>query len=140
MKILRIAPIALLALQFAPLAPSLPAKDLRTARVQEQFEFEMRDLKVAHQGGNTLTLKLRYDYRPGLKAMEYPDFRRLAQACEDFFKTYPNDADFWEIVNLKLTARLLREFPALARITMEIQVAPTDRIAFPRASTVTRTR
>ena len=136
----RIAPIALLVFLSGPLTPSLSAKDPRSTRVQEQFEFVMRELKVAHQGGNTLTLTLRYDYRPGLKPAEYPDFRRLAQTCEEFFKGYPNDKDYWEVLNLKLTARLLREFPAVAKMTVEIQVAPTDQIPFPRASTVTRTR
>jgi hypothetical protein len=137
---LRLAPIALLAFLSGSLAPTLSAKDPRPTRVQEQFEFEMRDVKVAHQGGNTLVLKLRYDYRGGLKPAEYPDFRRLAMTCEEFFKSYPNETDYWEILNLKLTARLLREFPALAKITAEIHVAPTDQIPYPRTSTVTRTR
>jgi hypothetical protein len=136
----RLTSIALLVLLSGALTPSLSAKDPRSTRVQEQFEFVMQDLKVAHQGGNTLTLTLRYDYRPGLQSAEYPDFRRLARACEEFFKSYPNDTDYWEILNLKLTARLLREFPAVAKMTVEIQVAPTDQIPFPRTSTVTRTR
>lgn len=140
MKILRLAPIALLALLAVMPAPTLLAREPIGIRVQEQFEFELRDLKVAHQDGNTLTLKLRYDYRRGLRAADYPDFRKLAQSCEDFFKGYPNDTDYWEILNLKLTARLLREFPALASITVAIHVAPTERIPFPRASTVTRSR
>ena len=140
-KIRLLASIALLLLCCrAGRAGAGAGADWPLTRVQERFEFELRDLKVAHQGGNTLTLKLRYDYRPGLKPAEYPDFRKLAQSCEEFFKGYPNDTDFWEILNLKLTARLLREFPALAAITVEIQVAPTERIPFPRSSTVTRSR
>ncbi len=122
------------------LAPSLAREEIGWTRTQERFEFEIRDLKVTHQGGNALTLKLRYDYRRGLKPADYPDFRRIAQACEEFFTSYPNDADFWEVLNLKLTARLLREFPALESVTLEIHVAPTDRIPFPRTSIVTRSR
>ena len=141
MKVLwiaRIPLIALLALLAGPPASSLPARDLRATRVHEQFEFELRDVKVSHQGGNTLTLKIRYDYRGGLKPSEYPDFTVLAKACEDFLRTYPNDSDFWEIVNLKLTALLLHDFRALTSVTSEMRVAPTERIPFPRASTVSR--
>jgi hypothetical protein len=83
---------------------------------------------------------LRYTYRTGLKAADYPDFRKLAETTEEFFRSYPNDGDFWEIVNLKLTAKLLRDFPALVNLTVEIHVMPTDRIPFARTSTVTRTR
>ncbi len=141
MKIRLLASITLLLLCAAPAAPvQAREREWPLTRAHERFEFELRDLKVAHQGGNTLTLKLRYDYRRGLKPADYPDFRKLAQTCEEFFKGYPNDADFWEILNLKLTARLLREFPALAAITVEIHVAPTERIPYPRASTVTRSR
>ena len=137
---MRLAFFALLAVLCGASASPLTAKDQRPTRVQEHFEFEIRDLKVSHQGGNTLTLKVRYTYRTGLKPADYPDFRKLAETAEEFFRSYPNDGDFWEIVNLKLTMRFLREFPALASVTLEIQVAPTDRIPYSRSSTVTRTR
>lgn len=118
--------------------PSHAAEGQET--VAEGFQFEMRDLAVAHQGGNSLNLKVSYQYKLRLKADEYPDFTLLNRASEEFFAGYPNQTDFWEILNLKLTGALLEKFPALASITIEIRVAPTPRIPFPRASTVTRTR
>ena len=86
------------------------------------------------------TMARSLDYRPGLKARDYPDFTSLARTTQEFLQTYPNDTDFWEILNLKLTDMLLHEYPALAAITIEIQVAPTEKIPFPRASMVTRSR
>ena len=109
-------------------------------RISERFQFEIPKLAVAHQGGNELTLRVSYDYARGLKARDYPDFRQLALACEEFFRSYPNQTDFWEILNLKLTGNLLANFPAVASITVEIQVAPSARIPYPRASVVTRMR
>ena len=109
-------------------------------RVVERFEFELRDRAVAHQGGNTLNLKVTYLYQPRLKLADYPDFTQLVRACEEFFANYPNRTDFWEILNLKLTRLLLAKFPALASITIEIHVAPTASIPYPRTSTVTRFR
>ena len=139
--IVRVSLVALLvALAYFP-GSTAEAREVRTRTgLSEQFQFEMHDLKVAHQGGNTLALKVSYDYRRGIKPSEYPDFTRLAGACDEFFKSYPNATDFWEILNLKLTALLLREFPALDSVTVEIHVAPTERLPYARASVATRTR
>lgn len=118
-----------------------PAGSAETpAGVTERFQFEIRDLTVAHQGGNHLNLEASYQYKAGLKAEEYPDFTLLIRACEEFFAGYPNETDFWEILNLKLTSALLEKFPTLTSITMKIHVAPTTRIPYARASTVTRDR
>jgi hypothetical protein len=124
---------------FAFSSPAVRAAE-PSGKVVEGFQFELRDRAVAHQGGNTLTLKVSYTYRPRLRVSEYPDFTLLARACEDFFASYPNQTDFWEILNLKLTKLLLAKYPALASITIEIHVAPSASISYPRASTVTRTR
>ena len=140
MKARFIPQVALLVLAIVAPAGVTNGKGPSASQVREQFEFEIRDFKVSHQGGNVLTLKVRYDYRAGLRAANYPDFRELAKACEEFLRTYPNNTDFWEILNLKLTARLLRDFPALASITIEIRVAADDHDPYFRASTVTRTR
>ncbi|OAI42360.1 hypothetical protein AYO41_00935 [Verrucomicrobia bacterium SCGC AG-212-E04] len=126
---------ALLAFGSLPVSAAEPF-----GKVAEGFQFELRDRSVAHQGGNTLNLKVSYTYRPRLKVSEYPDFTRLARACDDFLSGYPNQTDYWEILNLKLTSQLLAKYPALASITIEIHVAPTAAIPYPRASIVTRTR
>ncbi len=130
-------PLCCVLLSVAP--ATLRALEPRSS-VVERFEFELRDRAVAHQGGNALNLKVTYTYQPRLKPAAYPDFTLLARACDEFFASYPNRTDFWEILNLKLTSLLLAKFPALASITVEIHVAPTASIPYPRSSTVTRTR
>ncbi len=112
----------------------------RAARVIEEFAFEIRDHPVVHQGGNILTLKVRYRYRDGLKLEEYPDFTKVAAQTEEFFARYPNQTDFWELVNLKLTTLLLENYAAFSSVTVEILVSPSSRIPYSRSSTVTRSR
>ncbi len=133
--------LALVGALILPLVgPELAAAAEPNSRLIEQFQFELRDLVISHQGGNTLQIIVQYDYRSGIKASEYPDFRGLAKECEDFFRNYPNSTDFWEVLNRKLTAQVLQRHAELAAVRCEIRVAPTEREAHHRASIVTRRR
>ena len=122
----------------APVARGTPPAVVETATLQEGFSFQLKDLQVPQQGGNTLNVSVRYSYKAGIRNDEYPDFRLLARACEDFLRDYPDKKAFWEVLNKELTAAVMERFPALASITVEIQVSPTSAIPYPRASTVTR--
>ncbi len=130
----------------AVLLPMVPAPagraepTAKSAALQEGFAFELRDLSVPLQGGNSLTVSVQYGYRDGIRTEEYPDFRLLARACEDFFANYPDKKAYWEVLNKELTALLLERFPALKHITVEIRVAPTSAIPYARSSRVTRSR
>ena len=110
-------------------------------RLTEEFSFLIKDLKVDHQGEiNTLNISISYRYVAGIKASDYPDFRLLAKDIENFFATYPNEVDYWEIVNKRLTEMLLKKYPAVARLTSEVKADPTKQDPYFRASTVTRER
>lgn len=123
-----------------PVARGTPPAVVETTALQEGFSFHLKDLQVPQQGGNTLNISVRYFYKPGIQNTEYPDFRQLARACEDFLRDYPDKKAFWEVLNKELTAALLERFPALTSVTVEIGVVPTSAIPYPRASTVTRGR
>jgi hypothetical protein len=49
---------------------------------------------------------------------------------------YPNETDFWEILNKNLTQKLLAENPALDSLEIGIEVLPTNRLPYDRASIV----
>ena len=115
-----------------------PPAAVETTTLQEGFSFGLKDLQVPQQGGNTLNVSVRYSYKTGIRNDEYPDFRLLARACEDFLRDYPDKKAFWEVLNKDLTVAVMEQFPALASITVEIQVSPTSAIPYPRSSTVTR--
>lgn len=120
-------------------APAAVGMDAQ-APPHEEFSFQMRDYSINHQGLNTLNVNVRYNYRDGIRTEDYPDFQELDKTCDDFFVSYPDPDTYWETLNKQLTARLLERYPMLSSVTIEIQVSPTARIPFPRASTVTRTR
>lgn len=112
-----------------------------TGRLVEEFSFTIKDYKLNHQGEwNTLDLIIRYRYAHGISDEAYPDFRLLLKDVEAFLTGYPNEVDYWEIVNKKLTSMLLQKYPALSAITCEMHVSPSRNEPYIRSSTVTRSR
>ena len=106
----------------------------------EEFSFVIKEIKVTHQGGNTLRINVRYRYKANISVTDYPDFRLIAKDIETFLTDYPNDSDYWEIVNDKITLLVLHKYSALASVTSEIEVSPTTTVPYSRSSIATRTR
>ncbi len=107
----------------------------------ESFYFLMNDYKMEHQGEfNTLNIKVSYEYNAAIADQEYPDFIPIRKDVDAFLGKYPNETAFWEIVNKQLTAMILHKYPALASVTCEIQVTPSQKYSFTRGSIVTRHR
>jgi hypothetical protein len=72
--------------------------------------------------------------------VKYPDFQAIAKDIEDFLNNYPNKADYWEILNKKLTLLVLKKYPMIENITSEIQVSQSEKVSYTRSSIVTRSR
>ena len=110
-------------------------------RLVEEFKFYVRDFEMDHQRDhNKLNISISYRYVANLTKAEYPDFRLLAKDVETLLTNYPNEDDYWEIVNKRITAVLMNKYPALASVTSEVSVSPTKLIPFLRMSCVTRER
>lgn len=107
----------------------------------EEFSFLLSDFKIDHQGEtNNLDIAISYRYVPNITKSEYPDFRWLAKDVETLLTNYPNEDDYWEIVNKQLTSKLLKKYPALANVTCELKVHPSRLVPYSRSSRVTRER
>jgi hypothetical protein len=118
-----------------------PKKLAHTAPLNEGFSFWIKDFKVDHQAlNNNVNISVSFRYVPNIANTEYPDFRLLAKDVETFLTNYPNEEDYWEIVNKQLTAQLMNKYTALANITIEIKIDPSSSIPYERASRVTRER
>lgn len=107
----------------------------------EEFSFLIQDFKMNHQSEvNNLNIKVRLRYENGIAESKYPDFRAIAKDIEDFLKNYPNNVDYWEILNNKLTLLVLKKYPVIENIASEIQVSPSPKVSYTRSSIVTRSR
>ena len=124
---------------------SAPQVEARQARPQgnhlvEEFSFSIKDFKVDHQGQNNLNISVKYSYRANMAVSDYPDFRLIAKDIEMFLTNYPNKTDYWEIVNKKITALILKKYSTLVSVTSQIEVSPTPTIPYLRSSITTRLR
>jgi hypothetical protein len=107
----------------------------------EEFSFLIKDLRMDHQGqANNLNLSISYRYRVNITKADYPDFRWLAKDVETLLINYPNEDDYWEIVNKEITALLLKKYPGIESITCEMKVDPSSVVPYTRSSRVTRER
>ena len=89
---------------------------------------------------NNLNLTISYRYAANITKADYPDFRRLAKDVETLLTAYPNEDDYWEIVNKQITALLLKKYPGIVAVTCEIKVDPSSVVPYTRSSRVTRER
>ncbi|PWT90737.1 MAG: hypothetical protein C5B55_09270 [Blastocatellia bacterium] len=107
----------------------------------EEFSFAIKDFKVEHQSEhNNLNISISFRYVTGIANSDYPDYRLLAKDVEMFLTNYPNEKDYWEIVNKNLTSMLLKKYSALAGITCELTVDPVPNSPYVRSSRVIRER
>jgi archaellin len=122
-------------------------------QLEEGWQFRFEDYAVEHQGGAVIDLVVNYDYKDGIgitDPFEYPEFLQIYNYIDTFLKTYPNETDFWEILNKNLVTDLLtKPIPTvfgfdyqlasvIDALTVEIDVqAGSSTIAVPRSSIVT---
>lgn len=125
----------------SPVVYSQTASTPRNGLLVEEFSFSLKDFKIDHQGeNNTLNISISYRYVANITNAEYPDFRRLAKDVETLLTNYPNEDDYWEIVNKEVTSLLLKKYPALIGVTCELKVDPSRNVPYSRSSRVTRER
>ena len=119
----------------------LPKKLVGDASLSEEFSFWIKDFKVEHQSlTNNVNISVSFRYVPNIKNSEYPDFRWLTKDVESFLTSYPNEEDYWEIVNKQLTKQLMDKYPVLRSITIELKLDPSSPSPYVRSSRVTRQR
>jgi hypothetical protein len=107
----------------------------------EEFSFLIKDFQLDHQTEHhNLNISISYRYVANITKAEYPDFRWLAKDVETFLSNYPNEDDYWEIVNKAVTSMLMKKYRALASLTCEFKVEPSGKVPYMRSSRVTRTR
>ena len=117
---------------------------IKCERNQESFGFKLKDWQVEHQGFATLNVEVNYRFDLNINSINpeaYPDFVPIAQDIQDFVVNYPNETDYWEIMNKKLGKFLMDKYPQISSLELKITVMPTTpRNRFERHSAITLTR
>jgi hypothetical protein len=134
--------------------PTEAATIRQLGEVQEAWSFDFNNYPIEHQGQNVLNINVSYDYKQGIGVndpTEYPEFTQVYNYIDNYLTNYPNETDFWEIVNKNLTQALLSEpipttfginynlAEVVDNLRVKIDVQPSESIPYPRSSIVTRT-
>ncbi|BDA71867.1 hypothetical protein CAL7716_060330 [Calothrix sp. PCC 7716] len=124
-----------------------------TIDLDESWSFKIDDYAIEHQGKAVIDIDVSYDYIDGIGVpdpFQYPDFLPIEKYIDNFLVNYPNEADFWEILNKNLVKSLLTEpiptpygidyklADVVDSLTVKIDVeSGSSNISTPRSSTVT---
>ena len=114
----------------------------RCDRNQESFGFEIPDYPIEHQVQALLDIQVNYRFittRP-LKTEDYINYFPLTQEIDQFLTEYPNETDYWEILNKKLVDFILEKYPSIGSLRIRIDVSPNVAARYARHSTVLKTR
>ncbi|MDJ0688297.1 MAG: hypothetical protein QNJ41_07295, partial [Xenococcaceae cyanobacterium MO_188.B32] len=122
-------------------------------QLEESWSFSFEDYAIEHQGNSVIDLTVSYDYVDGIGTndpFEYPEFIQIYNFIDDYLVNYPNENDFWEILNKNLVDTLLSEpiptqfgieynlSEVLESLTVEIDVeSGSSGIDIPRSTIVT---
>jgi len=69
---------------------------------QEWFGFRIPNYGLDHQGGAIVDLFVDLDFKDDVDKTDpyaYPEFVSVANFVKNYLTTYPNETDFWEILN-----------------------------------------
>lgn len=62
------------------------------------------------------------------------DPAQVKQCAARFLNSYPNEKDFWEIMNVKMASCLIQKYPSMRSLDIEIAISPDDYVPFYRKS------
>ena len=120
---------------------------------KESFSFAIRDYYVEHQGTAILDIDVTLDFkkpRGKRKPGDYYEFQQIIHYIDSYLADYPNETDYWEILNTNLATSLITDkiptawntsyklAKSVAELTVDIEVqAGSGGPAYTRTSSVT---
>ncbi len=110
---------------------------------EESFGFELKDYPIEHQKQALLNLSVKFRFIPEVSndTSLYPDFVDMAEDIQKFLVDYPNETDYWEILNKNLVNFVMDRYTSIASLRIKVDVNPTTpRARYERYSVVTVTR
>jgi hypothetical protein len=123
-------------------AQTLSAQSLsRYDYTSEIFTFQVPNYAISHQNGAILNIKVAYCLTlEATSQNDYLDFVPVREEIDNYLTHYPDNNDYWEIVNKKLVKRLLDKYPQMSSLRVELGVMPTPMEPSARSSIVLSTR
>lgn len=106
---------------------------LTSERSSSHHQFVLENYAIVHQGHHQVTITMAYR----LDAIgSSPTPGELQHYIDSFLQTYPNETDYWELVNRNLVIALINTYQSLIDVTLELAVAPCESFPHQRGSIV----
>ena len=120
---------------------------------KEKFSFSIEDYYIEHQGTAILDIDVTLEFKTPKgqrKSKDYYEFQQIIHYIDNYLVAYPNETDYWEILNTNLATSLITDkiptawdtsyklAKSVAELTVEIEVqAGSGGPAYTRTSSVT---
>ncbi|ANV83884.1 hypothetical protein AWQ21_05500 [Picosynechococcus sp. PCC 7003] len=110
---------------------------------EESFGFTIDDYAIEHQEWAILDIAVDFRYvdQPTAQRKNYINLVPIAAEIDRFLKAYPNETDYWEIVNRHLTELIFANHPQMSALKIKIDIAKGSKAEpYARHSVVSLTR
>ena len=120
---------------------------------KETFAFSIEDYYIEHQGTAILDIDVTLEFKTPKgqrKSKDYYEFQQIIHYIDSYLVDYPNETDYWEILNTNLATSLITETiptawntsyklaKSVAELSVDIEVqAGSGGPAYTRSSSVT---
>jgi len=101
--------------------------------------FSITEYAIQHQGDNHLNISVTFSDQEMDLTKEANLIEAIHRQINNFLTNYPNESDFWEILNQKLVRTVFTSHPIMSSITIKLEVLPTEKFPNIRTTTVTLT-
>ncbi|WP_030006238.1 hypothetical protein [Picosynechococcus sp. NKBG042902] len=110
---------------------------------EESFGFTIDDYAIEHQDWAILNIAVDFRYvdQPTAQRSNYINFVPLAAEIERFLREYPNETDYWEIMNRNLAESIFADHPQMSALKVKLDIAKSSgEEPYSRHSVVSLTR
>lgn len=91
--------------------------------LKESFKFTKLNYLICSKTFKSLDMTVDFDLHANPKPLDYPDYQWVNQAMEEFFAEHPLSFSEWIELKPQLEAFLLKRFPTLTKIDVNVTLA-----------------
>ena len=140
----KLLPFSAALLLFAtPMSMAIAATPEQCQLREESFGFTIDDYAIEHQDWAILDIAVDFRYvdQPTAQRSNYINFVPLAAEIERFLREYPNETDYWEIMNRNLAESIFADHPQMSALKVKLDIAKNSgEEPYARHSIVSLTR
>lgn len=106
--------------------------------IEKHWDLTMKNhMMQHHQGFQALNITVECTFD---QTNLTPKLFAMYGEIDQFLSRYPNETDYWEVINRELAKTILQYHSELSSVSITLEILPNERIPYNRASIVTQNR